>query len=603
MQFGAPVFSSDLARVLEALEAPRVDIPVIQPAEPFLDMAGEDLRRRIFLTESETGESLCLRPEFTIPVCSAHIAENVATPRRYSYLGQVFRQRREGGNEFYQAGVEDLGEPDEARADARALSEARALIAQFVPGADLSVILGDQSVFEAVVAGLGLPAGWQKRLVHAFGNGQALDGNDYPSGQSRQLGAARSLGGRLSRQRRCRGPRGAYRAGDAGTGYSTHASRSPAEIAARLIGKQALDSTRLSATSLDALKTFLALDVPLDRAASALADFARDAGLDISGAQQAFEARLSALSARGEDLGAIRWRAAFGRPLDYYTGLVFEISAGRDNLVLAGGGRYDRMMTLLGAREPIPAVGFSLWLDRIETVRAQAMTLTVALPSKGRMKDDAIATFARAGLTVSAIGNDRSYRGRIDGIDDVEVAFLSASEIARELGAGAVDFGVTGEDLVRESLARADERVEIAARLGFGNADVVVAVPDIWKDVDSMADLGDVAADFRSRHGRRLTIATKYWRLTQNFFSTRHGIQLYRIVESLGATEGAPASGAADIIVDITSTGSTLTANHLRVLSDGVILRSEACLVRARKAGHDNDPRVASLIEAVRSAS
>jgi ATP phosphoribosyltransferase len=231
------------------------------------------------------------------------------------------------------------------------------------------------------------------------------------------------------------------------------------------------------------------------------------------------------------------------------------------------------------------------------------MTLTVALPSKGRMKDDAIANLARAGLTVSAIGNDRSYRGRIDGIDDVEVAFLSASEIARELGAGAVDFGVTGEDLVRESLARADERVEITARLGFGNADVVVAVPDIWKDVDSMADLGDVAADFRSRHGRRLTIATKYWRLTQNFFSTRHGIQLYRIVESLGATEGAPASGAADIIVDITSTGSTLTANHLRVLSDGVILRSEACLVRARKTAHDNDSRVAALIEAVRSAS
>ncbi len=230
------------------------------------------------------------------------------------------------------------------------------------------------------------------------------------------------------------------------------------------------------------------------------------------------------------------------------------------------------------------------------------MTLTVALPSKGRMKDDAIAIFARAGLTVSAIGNDRSYRGRIEGIEDVEVAFLSASEIARELGAGAVDFGVTGEDLVREGLARADERVEISARLGFGNADVVVAVPDIWKDVDSMADLGDVAADFRSRHGRRLTIATKYWRLTQNFFSTRHGIQLYRIVESLGATEGAPASGAADIIVDITSTGSTLTANHLRVLSDGVILRSEACLVRARKAEHGSDPRVAQLVNAVRSA-
>jgi len=230
------------------------------------------------------------------------------------------------------------------------------------------------------------------------------------------------------------------------------------------------------------------------------------------------------------------------------------------------------------------------------------MTLTIALPSKGRMKDDALAVFDRAGLAISAIGNDRSYRGRIGGLDDVEVAFLSASEIARELGAGAVDLGVTGEDLVRESLPRADERVEIAARLGFGHADVVVAVPDIWKDVDSMADLGDVAADFRARHGRRLTIATKYWRLTQNFFSTRHGIQLYRIVESLGATEGAPASGAADIVVDITTTGSTLKANHLRVLSDGVILKSEACLVRARKPGHDQDPRITAILKAVRAA-
>lgn len=229
------------------------------------------------------------------------------------------------------------------------------------------------------------------------------------------------------------------------------------------------------------------------------------------------------------------------------------------------------------------------------------MTITLALPSKGRMKDDAIAIFARAGLEISAIGNDRSYRGRIEGMEDVEVAFLSASEIARELGAAAVDLGVTGEDLVRESLVRADERVAIEARLGFGNADVVVAVPDIWKDVDTMADLGDVAADFRARHGRRLTIATKYWRLTQNFFSTRHGIQLYRIVESLGATEGAPASGAADIIVDITSTGSTLSANHLRILSDGVILKSEACLVRARKSGHEGDPRIARLIAAAQA--
>lgn len=230
------------------------------------------------------------------------------------------------------------------------------------------------------------------------------------------------------------------------------------------------------------------------------------------------------------------------------------------------------------------------------------MTITIALPSKGRMKDDSSAIFERAGLKIANIGNDRNYRGRVEGHDDIEIAFLSASEIAREIGNGAVDFGVTGEDLVREGLADADKRMEICARLGFGHADVVVAVPEIWLDVATMADLGDVAADFRARHGRRLAIATKYWRLTQQFFSAQHGIQLYRIVESLGATEGAPAAGSADIIVDITSTGSTLVANHLKILDDGVILRSEACLVRARKSGHEDDPRIARIVEAVRTA-
>jgi ATP phosphoribosyltransferase len=230
------------------------------------------------------------------------------------------------------------------------------------------------------------------------------------------------------------------------------------------------------------------------------------------------------------------------------------------------------------------------------------MTITIALPSKGRMKDDASAIFQKAGMKIVAVGNERSYRGRVEGLDDVEIAFLSASEISREIGNGSIDFGVTGEDLIREGLSEADARVEFCARLGFGHADVVVAVPEIWLDVDTMADLGDVAADFRARHGRRLAIATKYWRLTQQFFSAQHGIQLYRIVESLGATEGAPASGSADIIVDITSTGSTLKANHLKILSDGIMLRSEACLVRARKAEHEGDPLVAKITEAVRGA-
>lgn len=210
------------------------------------------------------------------------------------------------------------------------------------------------------------------------------------------------------------------------------------------------------------------------------------------------------------------------------------------------------------------------------------MTITLALPSKGRLKEESLAVLTRAGMKVLPQTDERSYRTRVDGLD-VEIAFLSASEIARELGNSTVDLGVTGEDLVRETIPEWEKRVAIGARLGFGRADVVVAVPDAWLDVDTMADLDDVAAEFRQRHGRRLRIATKYWRLTQQFFSSQHGIQVYRIVESLGATEGAPAAGSADVIVDITSTGSTLRANHLRILDDGVILKSQACMVQALK--------------------
>jgi len=217
------------------------------------------------------------------------------------------------------------------------------------------------------------------------------------------------------------------------------------------------------------------------------------------------------------------------------------------------------------------------------------MSLTLALPSKGRLKEQMLAHLGRAGLSVIEPEDSRRYSARIAGRDDIELVLLSASEIARELGAGTVDLGVTGEDLVRETIGDVDARVEIAARLGFGRADVVVAVPEVWLDVDTMADLDDVAADFRQRHGRRLRIATKYWRLTQQFFSGKHGIQVYRIVESLGATEGAPAAGSADVVVDITTTGSTLRANHLKVIADGVILRSQACLIASRRQRSERD--------------
>lgn len=229
--------------------------------------------------------------------------------------------------------------------------------------------------------------------------------------------------------------------------------------------------------------------------------------------------------------------------------------------------------------------------------------ITLALPSKGRLKEDAVALLARAGCTVSQTGQGRAYRGRLEGAVEADIAFLSASEIARELANGTVHCGVTGEDLVRETIPDWAAKVHVSARLGFGHADVVVAVPDAWHDVETMEDLHDVAAGFRALHGRRLRIATKYWRLTQDFFTRRHGIQVYRIVESLGATEGAPASGAADIIVDITSTGETLRANGLRILSDGEILKSEACLVARRTLDAKEAAEAASLARLVAAAA
>ena len=172
--------------------------------------------------------------------------------------------------------------------------------------------------------------------------------------------------------------------------------------------------------------------------------------------------------------------------------------------------------------------------------------MILANPSKGRLQADTEALFARAGLTIVPAGGKRSYRGRIEGIAGVEVAYLSAPEIAREIGAGAVHAGVTGRDQVEESVPDAGARAELSLALGFGRCDVVVAVPEPWVDVDTMEDLDDVAAEFRPRHGRRLTVATKYVNITRRFFAG-HGIADYRIVESLGATEGAPASGAADL--------------------------------------------------------
>ncbi|HRK25293.1 MAG TPA: ATP phosphoribosyltransferase [Beijerinckiaceae bacterium] len=207
-------------------------------------------------------------------------------------------------------------------------------------------------------------------------------------------------------------------------------------------------------------------------------------------------------------------------------------------------------------------------------------SLVIGVPSKGRLQENTFAFFARAGMPLSQARGSRDYRGQIGGIAGAEIAFLSASDIAGELARGAIHLGVTGEDLLAEAVPDREEKIVMLTPLGFGHANVVVAVPEAWIDVRSMADVEDVAAAFHARHHRRMRVATKYINLTRRHFA-QHGIVDYRIVESLGATEGAPAAGTAEMIVDITTTGATLAANGLKVLDDGTMLKSEANLVAA----------------------
>jgi ATP phosphoribosyltransferase len=218
--------------------------------------------------------------------------------------------------------------------------------------------------------------------------------------------------------------------------------------------------------------------------------------------------------------------------------------------------------------------------------------LVLAVPSKGRLMEQTQEVFARAGLPLRKVGSERGYRGMVEGMEDVEVVFVSASEIADQLKAGSVHLGVTGEDLVREQIADSEKRLQLMRKLGFGHADVVVAVPSAWIDVRVMADLEAVGRDFRRIHGRHMRVATKYMNITRRHFQA-NGITSYRIVESLGATEGTPGAGTAELIVDITTTGTTLKANGLKVLDDGILLRSEATLFSSRAANWTLEARAA----------
>ena len=207
----------------------------------------------------------------------------------------------------------------------------------------------------------------------------------------------------------------------------------------------------------------------------------------------------------------------------------------------------------------------------------------IGVPSKGRLMEKTFDWFAARGIAMKRTGAEREYSGAVEGIEGVALVLLSASEIPRELAAGRIHLGVTGTDLVRETLADWSAQVEELAAMGFGHADLIIAVPECWVDVETLDDLDAAAAAFRADHGFRLRIATKYHRLVRDFLRA-HGVADYQLVDSQGATEGTIRNLTAEAVADITSTGETLRANHLKILDAEPVLRSQATLFATRAA-------------------
>lgn len=209
--------------------------------------------------------------------------------------------------------------------------------------------------------------------------------------------------------------------------------------------------------------------------------------------------------------------------------------------------------------------------------------LKLGVPSKGRLQADTIAWFAERGITLERTGSDREYAGRVSGVEGVELVLLSAGEIPKELAAGRIHLGVTGLDLIREKLLPWQQKVAVVDQMGFGFADLILAVPKVWVDVNCLEDLDAAAARFRADHGFRLRIATKYHTLVRGFLQNA-GVADYQLIDSQGATEGTVKNLTAEAIADITSSGATLEANHLKILSDGLIMKSQATLFASRNA-------------------
>ncbi|MEX0853501.1 MAG: ATP phosphoribosyltransferase regulatory subunit, partial [Bauldia sp.] len=345
-----------------------VEPPIVFPASVFVEVAGEDLRRRLFLTSAEDGAELALRPDYTIPVCLTHLAAGPAKRRAdYAYLGPVFRQRSDGPGEFLQAGVESLGRTDRVGADADVLALAFAA-AKLLAIRKSAVFIGDSGLFSAVLQALDLSPPWRRRLARAFGDPDRLraliaKANDHEA-------AAGDMPPALAGASRARVKR-TVDALFAATGLGVIGARNAEEIAERFIDKEVL-AKGIDERAAVVLSEFLAIAGTPSATVKALKALARRARLDLGPAIARFAERIAAFADRGIDVERLAFAADFGRRLDYYSGFVFEFRGSkRDPRPVIGGGRYDRLMSLIprssrgSAKEAVPAVGFAIWLDRI----------------------------------------------------------------------------------------------------------------------------------------------------------------------------------------------------------------------------------------------
>jgi len=345
----------------------RAEPPVLQPAEPFLDLSGEDIRKSLYLTTDARGEELCLRPDLTIPVARDYLAsDRSGEPAGFCYLGPVFRFRGQQPSEFLQAGVESFGRQDRAAADAEMLALALQAASAFGV-TEVDIRTGDVALFSALIDALDLYPVWKRRLLKDFNRKVSLEQDlerlTLASGGNRNEyeGVLAALAGSDRKAALALVTDLMTIAGATNVG-----GRSVAEIADRFLEQSTLKGGALPRDALDLIKRFLAIAGNPDDAAAQLRDLARGAGLNITAAIDQFESRIGFMAARGIDTALMRFSTSFGRGLDYYTGFEFELHArGNGAEPLVAGGRYDGLMTQLGAARPIPAVGFSVWIEAL----------------------------------------------------------------------------------------------------------------------------------------------------------------------------------------------------------------------------------------------